>query len=64
MKKSRVFLRSFILTFVIIFCLSLFIVGIAVAYNQMNITLNAEYEKAFYIDSGGLKILDFYIPFK
>ena len=64
MKKSRAFLRSFILTFVIIFCLSLFIVGIAVAYNQMNITLNAEYEKAFYIDSGGLKILDFYIPFK
>ncbi len=52
------------LTLVIIFCLSLFIVGIGVAYNQMNITLNAEYEKAFYIDSGGLKILDFYIPFK
>lgn len=66
MKKSdnfRLFKKSFFITFVILSCLLIGVIGISKAYENTVRIAFGEYEKAFGINSEGIKILDFEIKF-
>ena len=66
MKKSdnfRLFKKSFFITFVILSCLLIGVIGIAKAYENTVRIAFGEYEKAFGINSEGIKILEFEIKF-
>ena len=59
----RLFKKSFFITLIVLSCLIIGIGGIAKAYENTVRIAFGEYEKAFGINSEGLKILDFEIKF-
>ena len=59
--KATLFLRSFAITTVIIFCFTFVIVGTAKAYEGIREIDFGDYREAFEIKDGRLKILDFEI---
>lgn len=64
MKKGRVFLRSFFLSAVIVFCIIFGIWGAIAAYENTLSTGFGEYKKAVEYSDGVLRIFDFEITLK
>ncbi len=64
MKRStRIFLRSFYISSVVVFCLMLGIFGITKAYEGIRLVGFGEYRSAIEIDNGSIKIFDFILLF-
>ncbi len=64
MKRStRLFFRSFYISSVVVFCLTLGILGISKAYEGIRLVGFGEYRSAIEIDSKGIKIFDFILEF-
>ena len=62
-KNTRIFFRSFYISAVVTFCLSLGIFGIMRAYEGIRLIGFGEYRSAIEIDEGGIKIFDFTLKF-
>ncbi len=54
----KLFLRSFYLSFVILFCLCLGVLGMAKAYENIRLIGFGEYRNAVEFEEGTLKIFD------
>lgn len=64
MKRStKLFLRSFYISSVIVFCLTLGILGITKAYEGIRLVGFGEYRGAVEIEDGSIKIFDFTLRF-
>ena len=63
-RKTNVFLRSFYLNSVIIFCVFLAVAGISKSYEGIRQVGFGEYKKAIEITENEIRILDFNINFK
>ncbi len=64
MKRStKLFLRSFYISSVIVFCLTLGILGITKAYEGIRLVGFGEYRNAVEIENGSIKIFDFILRF-
>lgn len=61
MNKTKVFLRSFYISSVIIFCICFGFLGIAKAYENIRLIGFGEYRKAVEYEEGTLRIFDFEI---
>lgn len=60
-REVRLFLRSFKISAVIVFCALLGILGVAKAYKNIRLIGFGEYREAIEIKNGTIKIFDFEI---
>ena len=58
-RNSKIFWRTFVISFLIIICLYIIIAGIGESYKQMRRIGFGEYKNAVEYSDGGLRILDF-----
>ena len=64
MKRStRLFLRSFYISSVVVFCLTLGVIGIIKAYEGIRFVGFGEYRSAIEIGDGDIKVFDFTLRF-
>lgn len=64
MKQStKLFLRSFLISSVVAFCLLFGILGIIKAYEGIRLIGFGEYRSAVEVDNGDIKIFDFTLRF-
>ena len=61
MSSKKAFLRSFFITVLILFCVTLFSFGIIASYKAINATKYAKYDKVVEIDEENIRIFDFKI---
>lgn len=62
-RQTRLFLKSWYLSSVILFCLVLGILGIIKAYEGIRLVGYGEYRNAIEIDNDNIKIFDFTLRF-
>lgn len=60
-RNTKVFWRSFVISFLIIFCIYIIIAGIGESYKQIRRIGFGEYKNAVEYSNGVLRILDFNI---
>ena len=64
MKRStKLFLRSFYISSVVVFCLIIGVLGISKAYEGIRLVGFGEYRNAVEIENGDIKIFDFTLRF-
>ena len=61
MKKTRLFFKSFYLSSLILFCLTIGLTGIGKAYENTRQIGFGEYKRAIELTDDGIRILDFEI---
>lgn len=61
--KTKIFLKSYYLTTVIIICIFIFCYGIGKAYESMVYMSSGEKKSAVRVTDSGIRILDFEIKF-
>ena len=62
-RNTRLFLKSFFVSSVVVFCLILGFFGITKAYEGIRLVGFGEYRSAIEIDDKGIKIFDFTLKF-